>query len=209
MLDVSWPLFVVASLFVIATPGQDMVLVLSRAMSGGVRAGIVTAAGVSTGLILHTVLATLGLGALLHASDWIFTALKLAGAAYLLYLGVAMLRASGGLALMAGADREQSALRSFAQGAMSNISNPKVAIFYLAFLPQFVRPDAPRPALSMFVLGVTFAGLTFLTKGPVALFAGLLSDWVQRHPRFLVGLYRTSGVVLLGLGLKLAFERRN
>jgi len=91
MIDANWILFLLASVVVIATPGQDMILVLSRSLSHGVRAGVTTAAGVSAGLVGHTLLATLGLGALLRTSEWLFTALKLIGAAYLLYLGVQLL----------------------------------------------------------------------------------------------------------------------
>ncbi|MFA8324362.1 LysE family translocator [Burkholderia ubonensis] len=208
MLHVSWLPFLATSLLIILTPGQDMVLVMSRTLSGGTRTGVVTAAGVSVGLIVHTMLATLGLGALLQASEWLFTVLKLAGALYLLYLGVTLLRSSGELTLSSGGRAPESALRTFAQGALSNVSNPKVALFYLAFLPQFVHADAARPLLSVFVLGAMFAGLTFLVKGPVALFAGLLSTSIRRNPRILTRMHRVSGVVLLGLGVKLALERR-
>ncbi|KVN25047.1 threonine transporter RhtB [Burkholderia pyrrocinia] len=208
MLHISWLPFLATSLLIIVTPGQDMVLVMSRTLSGGTRTGVVTAAGVSVGLIVHTMLATLGLGALLQASEWLFTALKLAGALYLLYLGITLLRASGELTLSSTGGAPESTLRTFAQGALSNVSNPKVALFYLAFLPQFVHADAARPMLSVFVLGATFASLTFVVKGPVALFAGLLSTSIRRNPRILTRMHRVSGVVLLGLGVKLALERR-
>ncbi|AKM03030.1 LysE family translocator [Burkholderia pyrrocinia] len=208
MLHVSWLPFIATSLLIIVTPGQDMVLVMSRTLSGGTRAGLVTAAGVSVGLLVHTMLATLGLGALLQASEWLFTALKVVGALYLLYLGITLLRSSSELTLASSRGAPESRLRTFAQGALSNVSNPKVALFYLAFLPQFVAAGAAHPMLSLFVLGATFAGLTFLVKGPVALFAGLLSASIRRNPRILTRMHRVSGVVLLALGVKLAFERR-
>ncbi|WP_423762626.1 LysE family translocator [Burkholderia sp. NLJ2] len=208
MLHLSWLPFIATSLLIILTPGQDMVLVMSRTLSSGTRAGIVTAAGVSVGLIVHTMLATLGVGALLQASAWLYTLLKLAGALYLLYLGVMLLRSSGELTLSGSKGAPASALRTFMQGALSNVSNPKIVLFYLAFLPQFVPADSTRPMLSLFILGVTFAGLTFLVKGPVALFAGLLSASIRRNPRILTRIHRTSGVVLLALGVKLAFERQ-
>ncbi len=91
---------------------------------------------------------------------------------------------------------------------MSNISNPKIANFYFAFLPQFVVPEATHPSLSMFVMGLVFAALTFAVKGPVGLGAGMLSGWLRSRPKVLSWTYRTSGTVLMGLGLKLAFERR-
>ena len=207
MLEASWGLFVVASLLLIVTPGQDMVLVMSRSIAQGAGAGVATAAGVSVGLVGHTLLATLGLGAILQASELLFTVLKLAGAAYLVWLGVQLLRQDGAtLALSAG--KTQTLNRLFVAGALSNLSNPKIAVFYFAFLPQFVAPGTARPALVVFALGLVFAALTFLVKGPVGLGAGLLSQWLRERPRVLTWLYRSSGAVLVGLGLRLAFERR-
>lgn len=207
MFEVSWLLFIVASLVLIVTPGQDMILVMSRSVTQGPSAGVVTAAGVSVGLIGHTILATLGLGAILRTSEWLFLALKLLGAAYLIYLGIQLLRSrSHDLQAAAGAPR--SLLRLFFDGAFSNFSNPKIAVFYFAFLPQFVLPGAAHPTLSVFVLGLVFAGLTFLVKGPVGLGAGLLSSWLRSRPKVLTWLYRMSGLILLGLGAKLALERR-
>jgi threonine/homoserine/homoserine lactone efflux protein len=207
MIDASWLLFVVASLVLIVTPGQDMILVMSRSVAQGVAAGIVTAGGVSVGLVGHTVLATLGLGAILRTSEWLFLALKLVGAAYLIYLGIGLLRIKrGDLAIGAGPARSLG--RLFVDGAFSNLSNPKVAIFYFAFLPQFVAPTAQNPTLSVFVLGLAFAGLTLLVKAPVGAFAGTLSAWLRARPSALTWVYRSSGAVLVGLGIRLAFEKR-
>jgi threonine/homoserine/homoserine lactone efflux protein len=207
MLEVSWLLFTVASLVLIVTPGQDMVLVMSRSIAQGAAAGVATAAGVSVGLVGHTVLVTLGLGAILRASEWLFIALKLAGAAYLVYLGIALLRTRG-VELAGPTAAHRSVARLFVDGALSNLSNPKIAIFYFAFLPQFVLPGAAQPTLSVFALGLVFAALTFLVKGPVGFFAGLLSAWLRSRPGVLVWLYRSSGAILIGLGVRLAFERR-
>ncbi|MBI2307392.1 MAG: LysE family translocator [Rhodocyclales bacterium] len=207
MLEVTWFLFIVASLVLIVTPGQDMILVMSRSIAQGSKAGVATAAGVSVGLVGHTILATLGLGAILRTSEWLFILLKLAGAAYLVYLGFQLVRAERHeLAVSAGAPR--SLWRLFFDGALSNVSNPKIAIFYFAFLPQFVLPGATHPTLSIFGLGLVFSGLTFLVKGPVGLGASLLSSWLRSRPKALAWLYRTSGAVLIGLGFRLAFERR-
>lgn len=207
MLEVTWLLFIIASLVLIVTSGQDMILVMSRSIAQGPAAGVATAAGVSVGLVGHTLLATLGLGAILRTSEWLFLALKLVGAAYLVYLGVQLLRTKKH-DLAVSADVARSLWRLFFDGALSNVSNPKIAVFYFAFLPQFVLPGATHPTLAVFVLGLVFAGLTFLVKGPVGLSAGLLSSWLRSRPQVLVWLYRTSGAVLLGLGIKLAFERR-
>lgn len=208
MVDVAWVLFIVASLVLIVTPGQDMMLVMSRSIAQGAAAGVATAAGVSVGLVGHTILATAGLGALLRASEGLFLALKLAGAAYLVYVGVQMLRTRhADLAGSSGARKSPG--RLFAEGALSNLSNPKVAVFYFAFLPQFVAPDAAHPTPSIFVLGLAFAGLTFAVKGLVGLSAGMLSGMARSHPHVLVGLNRTSGAVLVALGVGLAVERRS
>jgi threonine/homoserine/homoserine lactone efflux protein len=207
MLDAHWLLFTVASLILIATPGQDMLLVMSRSVAQGPRAGVATAAGVSTGPVGHTVLATLGLGAVLAASELLFAVLKFVGAAYLIYLGVGLLR-SRSTGIVMNPSRGRSMRRLFADGALSNLSNPKIAVFYFAFLPQFVAPSASRPPVTIFSLGCAFALLTFAIKGPVGLTAGLLSGWLRSRARVVVWLYRSSGVVLLLLGLRLALERR-
>src|SRR6185295_12045931 len=135
--EASWPVFVVASLVLIVTPGQDMILVMSRAVAQGAAAGVATAARVSVGLVGHTLLATLGLGVILRTSEWLFFALKLLGALYLLYLGIGLLRTKR--STLTFADRPARPLHKlFVDGALSNLSNPKVAIFYFSFLPQFV-----------------------------------------------------------------------
>ena len=206
MFDVTWWLFIVASLILIATPGQDMILVMSRSIAQGAAAGVATAAGVSIGLVGHTVLASLGLGAVLRASEWLFLVLKLVGAAYLVYLGIQLIRSPKQELAMAVNSRK-SLQRLFFDGALSNISNPKIAIFYFAFLPQFVVADAGHPTACVLVLGLVFAGLTFLIKGPVGLSAGYLSGWLRANPASLTWLYRSSGAILIGLGVRLAFER--
>jgi threonine/homoserine/homoserine lactone efflux protein len=207
-MDASWVLFTLASLLLIATPGQDMVLVMSRSIAQGAAAGVVTAAGVCVGLLGHTIFVMLGLGALLQASEWLFVALKLAGAAYLVWLGIGLLRTRS-FDLPAAALPRRSLARLFADGALSNLSNPKIAIFYFAFLPQFVDVGAAHPTLTIGALGVWFAVLGFIVKGPVAVAAGLLSGWLRARPSALAWLYRVSGLALVGLGLRLAFERRD
>ncbi len=208
MFEVSWVVFLAASLLVIISPGQDMMLVFSRGLGQGARAGVATAAGVSTGLLGHTVLAALGLGAILKTSATLFLILKFVGAAYLIYLGVRMLLADSShldrLAL-----RGKSLPRLFREGALSNLSNPKVAVFYFAFLPQFVPSAVAHPTATIFVLGVAFAALTFLVKAPVGYFSGALSGWLRSRPRALTWISRCSGLVLIGLGLRLAVAERN
>ncbi|WP_437305433.1 LysE family translocator [Sorangium sp. So ce388] len=201
-------LFSLTSLLVIVTPGQDMLLVMSRSLAQGSSAGVATAGGISLGLVGHTALAALGLGSILMASSGLFLLLlKLVGAAYLVYLGLRLLRTREA-ALELSEARASSPTKLFAEGALSNLSNPKVTIFYLAFLPQFVPADAEHPTLLIVALGLAFSLLTFLVKGLVGYFAGALSAWLRARPRALTGVYRTSGAVMVGLGVRLALERR-
>jgi len=199
--------FILTSFFVILIPGQDLVLVMSRGMTQGARAGIATAAGVSTGLLGHTMLTALGLGALLMSSEIFFALLKYLGAAYLSYLGLKLIFSPAQeLKLERGNSRPLGKL--FVIGALSNISNPKITIFYFAFLPQFISTDVENPTLLLLTLGFVFAALTFLVKAPIGYFAGLASVWIRSRPIVIKLINSISGAVLIGLGIKLAFEQR-
>lgn len=206
MLEQSYLLFLLASVAVILIPGQDLVLVMTRGLSQGSKAGLVTAAGVSVGLMGHTAIVSLGLGSILLASAHAFLLLKLIGAAYLIYLGVRLLREKE----LPDAEeaRATTATQLFFQGAVSNISNPKITIFYIAYLPQFLQAGTESPSLGLFVLGTTFALLTFAIKAPVGWFAGFTTNWVRARPRVIRGVYICGGLTLLGLGVKLATESR-
>ena len=200
-------LFALAVMLLALTPGPVWVYLLSRTLTQGRRAGYFSLLGVAGGVVVHVTLAALGISVVLLAVPFAFDAIKLAGAAYLVYLGIQLVRAAKH-ELAVSADAPRSLWRLFLDGALSNVSNPKIAVFYFAFLPQFVLPGATHPTLSVFVLGLVFAGLTFLVKGPVGLGAGLLSGWLRSRPKVIAWLHRTSGAILIGLGLKLAFERR-
>lgn len=199
--------FIIASLVLIITPGQDMILVMSRSISQGARAGVVTAAGVSTGLLGHTLLASLGLGALLMASESLFTAVKIAGSAYLVYMGITHFWHNK-LNIDIQNMPAMPLKKLYVQGALSNLSNPKIAIFYFAYLPQFVPAGSANPAMRLLFLGTVFAALTFMVKGPVGFTAGVLSNWLRSRPAVSGWINRISGFVLIALGLRLAFERR-
>ncbi len=199
--------FTLASLVIIATPGPDMILIMSRSIAMGRTAGISTAAGVSVGLLGHTALAALGVGALLQASELLFMLLKLIGAAYLIHLGfTAFRRPAISFTTATGASDSPRVL--FIQGMLSNLSNPKIAIFYFAFLPQFVPSASTHPTLLLLVLGISFSVLTFVIKGPIAIFAARLSRWFRNQPAAQRWLNRICGTVLVSLGLRLIFETR-
>ena len=187
--------------------GRDMVLVMSRTLARGTRPAS-SRRPASASASSATPFSPRWACAILQASEWLFTALKLVGAAYLLYLGIGLLRSSGTLEVTADAGRAHSPLSTFAQGAMSNLPTPRWRSS--TGLPAAVRACGRRPSDPRRLrAGPRLRVPDLLVKGPVALSAGLLSNWIRRNPRFLTGLHRTSGVVMIGLGLKLAFERRN
>ena len=201
-------LFILTSIIIILTPGQDMILVMSRSISQGKKAGITTAFGISIGLMGHTLLATLGLGALLMTSQWLFDIIKFIGAAYLIYIGTQLLFSKNPKLAMKDLPKV-SYKKMIMQGALTNIMNPKITIFYFSYLPQFVNINNGNESLQLFILGFTFAILTFLIKAPIGFVSGLLSFWIQARPIVLNYINKTSGFILILLGLKLASEQRN
>ena len=186
--------FAAAALAIIVAPGPSVLYVVSQSVGGGRRAGLVSTLGIASGALVHVAAATIGLSSLLASSAQAFSAVKYAGAAYLVYLGVRTL---------AGRDRDEPAAptrrrRSLVlQGALVEALNPKTALFFLAFLPQFVRQDAGSPALQLGLLGTVFVLLGLLSDGTYALLAGAAAGRVRARPR--LGRF-VSGGVLVGLG---------
>lgn len=199
--------FIFTSILIILTPGQDMVLVVSRSLAQGKKAGIITALGVSVGLMGHTILATLGLGAILLASDWVFTAVKFIGAGYLIYIGYQLIKSSNNKFNTQNLE-SVSYKKMFFQGAFSNISNPKVTIFYFSYLPQFVVDSSISHTYQLFILGTVFAIITFFVKAPLGYLGGVFSFWIQTREFVLNAIFKTSGFLMILLGIKLALEEK-
>jgi len=195
--------YVVASLALIATPGQDMMYVISRSLAQGRLAGIWSALGVCTGILVHTALAALGVGAILHASEALFVALKLGGAIYLVVLGIrlAFSRARTGFERAPGRFGAFTLLR---QGVLSNVTNPKIMLFFFAFLPQFVDPASAHPTRDLAFLGVLYAVLALPIKCAVGLAAGTLAERIVARPAALALMIRLCGAILVALGVRLA-----
>lgn len=185
---------------VVVTPGPDMALVTKNALLHGRRAALATSLGVNAGLLVWTVASALGVAALVRASGAAFTTLKLAGAAYLIWLGIQALRGRR-------AEGESPAhVHGFRQGFASNIANPKIAVFFTSLLPQFI--DRGHSVLGpLLLLGGAFVALGLLWLCAYAIVASRASSVLHR-PRVKAALDRISGVVLIGLGLRLAVERR-
>ncbi|WP_053057831.1 LysE family translocator [Rubrobacter aplysinae] len=191
-----------ASLALIATPGQDNLYVLTRGVAQGRRAALVSSWGVCAGLLVHTTLAAAGLSAILASSAAAFQVVKYAGAAYLVYLGVKTLFDRESFSVPESG-RLAAGLRSiFAQGLLTNVLNPKVALFFLAFLPQFAGSGG---ALGFLSLGAAFTLLTLVFTGVIALFSGALGGWFRGRPGPAKALGYVTGGVIVGLGLRLAF----
>ncbi len=200
-------LFIGVSWALIIAPGPDMIYVITRGVTQGRRAGMLSAVGVIGGILVHTTAAAFGLTLILQTSALAFLAVKYVGALYLIYLGVKAWREHGTFSVQSsGAD--MSLRKVFWQGVLSNVLNPKIAIFFLAFLPQFVDKGSPQVTLQMVVLGLTFAcfGLCFLLL--VGYSSGTIGGWLTRRPQYAQWLQRLAGGIMIGLGVRLALTER-
>jgi len=199
--------FVGAALLVTAAPGPDNLMVLSLGLARGRRAGMAFGSGCALGCLNHTVLAALGVGALIAASPLAFTALRVAGGLYLVWIGVGALRASlrpaGAGAGAVGAVPTDPPRRLFLKGLAVNAINPKVVLFFLAFLPQFVEPARGHAAWQIGQLGLVFTLQALLVFGAIGWFAGGVGERLQRRPALGLWLDRIAGLVFVGLGLRL------
>jgi threonine/homoserine/homoserine lactone efflux protein len=201
-------LFIATGVLLNLTPGQDTLYILGRSIAQGRRIGVASALGISAGGVVHTLAAALGLSAVLATSASAFVALKILGAAYLVYLGVRMIvtrTATVGSADITGPVNTWTAFR---QGMLTNVLNPKVALFFLALMPQFIEPGSPTKVGAFLVLG-----FTFLTTGTVwclvlALGAAHVRSFFASRPRALQSLSQVSGALFILLGLRLAASKQ-
>jgi threonine/homoserine/homoserine lactone efflux protein len=199
--------FTVATIIALVTPGPDMLMVMGCGIRGGARAGLLATLGVVTGDALYIAAAAAGLSVLLTAFPVVFTVLRIAGAAYLVYLGVQIIRnrkkqqadalASGGL----------SGRRAFLNGAVSSMANPQTFTFMAAFLPQFIDPAAGPIWLQFAVLGAVLIVLEFLADGTVGVLAGRIGAWLRGREAVKRRMDAATGTVFIGLGVTLAVER--
>jgi threonine/homoserine/homoserine lactone efflux protein len=192
-------LFVGAALLLLVVPGPSVLYIVTQSVSHGRRAGIVSVAGITTGTLVHIVAATVGLSALLASSAVAFDVVKYLGAAYLIAAGIR--RLAGWERATGPQPRDTRDLgRLYRQGIVVNTLNPKTALFFLAFLPQFVEPGRGTPWLQILALGLLFATLGFFSDGAWALVAGTLGERLRRSRRFPAVQRYVSGSVFVGLG---------
>jgi threonine/homoserine/homoserine lactone efflux protein len=199
--------FLVTSLIVIVSPGTGVLYTLAAGLSRGSRASVVAAFGCTLGIVPHMAAAILGLAALLHTSALAFHTLKYLGVAYLLYMAWSALRERGALRVEPEVGA-RSAMQVTVTAILINILNPKLSIFFLAFLPQFVSATEPHPLSRMLVLSGVFMALTFVVFVGYGLFAASIRNHIISRPRVLTWMRRTFAAAFVALGAKLAFAER-
>jgi threonine/homoserine/homoserine lactone efflux protein len=199
-------LFVLTGVLLNLTPGQDTMFILGRSLTGGLRSGIASALGIGVGSLFHTLAAAAGLSALIAASPAAFFIIRIAGALYLVYLGGKLLITRTQQNAVTPAE-EGDAWSAFRQGILTNILNPKVALFFLALLPQFIRPDSTSKTLAFMLLGITFVTTGTLWCVVLALGAARLRQFFRGNPRVRTSLDRVTGAVFIVLGIRLAADR--
>jgi threonine/homoserine/homoserine lactone efflux protein len=201
--------FTVTAIVAMVTPGPDMLFILGCGMRGGPRAGLLATAGVATSEAVHIAVAAAGLAAFFAAVPIAFTVVRSAGAAYLIYLGVRMIRHRGrnqdGTTPAAG--QGMSGRRAFLNGLLTNLLNPKMVTFTIAFLPQFINPQLGRVWMQFAILGAILIVLEFLVDGTVGVLAGRIGGWMRRRRRARGRIDVATGGIFIGLGVRLAVDR--
>jgi threonine/homoserine/homoserine lactone efflux protein len=200
-------LFIVSGLLLNITPGQDTLYIVGRSVSQGRRAGVLSVLGISTGCLVHTLAAAFGLSAVLAASSQAFMVVKFIGAAYLVYLGFQMIlsRASAPKQLTTG--QPARGWMIYRQGILTNVLNPKVALFFLAFLPQFIELRSNTKVMAFLILGLTFIFNGTIWCMLVVWFSSVFSQRLRQGRSMEAWLKRVAGALFVGLGLKIALEK--
>lgn len=199
--------FLLTTLIIVASPGTGVIYTLSAGLSRGARASVLAAFSCTLGILPHLAAAMLGLAAVLHSSALAFNAIKYAGIAYLLFMAWNSLREKGALRVEAAAD-QRSDLRVIIDGILINILNPKLSIFFVAFLPQFVSPQESQPLLRMLELSGTFMLATFVIFSLYGVFAAVMRDHVITRPAVMTWMRRSFAAAFGALAVKLALTER-
>ena len=199
--------FLAAAMLITVSPGPDNLMVLGVGIARGRAPGVAFGLGCGFGCLSHTVLATLGVSALIAASPLAFALLKMGGGIYLVWLGIQALRSRGGVTMSSAQGADESLRRLFAKGLLANAINPKVVLFFLSFLPQFVIAERGHVGWQTLQLGLVFTLQAALLFGLLGYFSGAVGNWLQRHGRAGLWLDRLAGTIFVGLGLRLITAR--
>ncbi|MBO9423314.1 LysE family translocator [Labrenzia sp. R4_1] len=200
--------FLITALIVVLVPGTGVVYTVAVGLGKGRQAAIAAAFGCTLGIIPAILASVIGLAALMHTSALVFTAVKYAGVAYLLYLAWQTLKDSGPLELKADKSKRKSMIATVRTGFLINILNPKLTVFFLAFLPQFVSPQAANPTLDMALLGGVFMAMTFAVFIVYGMFAALVGEKVLRSDTVMLWMRRAVATAFAGFGLRLALAEQ-
>ena len=199
-------LFASMASLLIVIPGPAVLYLLAKSMGEGVKAGFISVLGIGVGALVHVLCSAIGISAILLASSNAFNILKYAGAFYLLYLGIQKLRSSNSLSLISGAKVQTNKNKLFFEGMLINILNPKTAVFFLAFLPQFINPEKGQPTFQIIFLGLLFVGIAAISNSTYVLVSSKISNWLKNNPSFykrqhmvMAGVYFFLAVILLGI----------
>ncbi len=202
--------FLLAGILLNLTPGNDTIYILTQSVARGRQAGIYSALGIGTGTVVHTLLAAFGLSLIIAQSLVVFTAVKYIGAAYLVYVGIGLFRGRSGISdTVTVAKPVDGHRKTYRDAILTNVSNPKVALFFIAFLPQFIDPSSRHSIVPFLTLGLTFTLTGTIWCLVLATFAGSLSTRLRSRPAISNLLNKVSGTVLAALGLKLALTQAN
>ncbi|MBS1523606.1 MAG: LysE family translocator [Bacteroidetes bacterium] len=201
--------FVIAATIFVLTPGLDTIFILNKSIAQGKRAGIYATMGINTGVLVHTVFAALGLSLIVAKSVLAFTILKYFGASYLLYLGVSKLISKENIIdVQAAKNNNKTGKQNFISGVVNNVLNPKVALFVLAFFPQFIKREYISSPMPFIFLGVTYAILGLIWLLILTLFASAFSKKLSNSRRANTWLNRFSGITFILMGVKVALSKR-
>ena len=198
----SFGLFLLTAFLMNITPGTDTVYIVNRSVSQGRKAGIYSVLGISTGALVHTFMAAIGLSVILTTSVVLFTLIKLIGAGYLIYLGVRMLLQKSSNFQLANT-KNMSIKKIYIQGLLTNVTNPKVALFFISFLPQFISGDNTYGPLPFIILGLSFVLTSSAWCLFVSIFASFTTKKLRNNPKVELILNKITGVIFIGLGIKL------
>lgn len=198
--------FSLAAALLSISPGPSNLYIMARTMTSGHRSGIAAASGMAVGSVIYVLVTALGLAAVFKYSPTAYTLLKLAGAGYLIYLGVQTIIASRQANVESPSVRQMTHKKVFNQSILVELTNPKTALFFLAFLPQFVDPEVGSVVMQLTVLGLIYTLIAFSSDLFVAFMSGQLGKWLAHHPLFITWQDRISGTILIGLGSFIGIE---
>lgn len=201
---INLPIFLITTIIIIVAPGPDFLYVTARGISQGKKAGVHSALGISTGLLIHTLLAALGLSAIIQASRAAYLVIKYLGAAYLVFLGLKTLINKDRIISIDEMNKDKKG--TFHQGVLTNVFNPKAIITFMAFLPQFVDFRKNHPFIQYLLLGSIISFIGIIWFGVIGYFAGLMGSFIKENQSFQRGIKFLSGSVLILLGLRLAYK---